>query len=77
MRGAYLWGNHSPTMCPDVSRAEAMVGGRWVPAEEGAALKRGRIGNPAGASSADLVGDGRAAWRAWGRETLVPAVRDR
>lgn len=76
VRGAYLWGNHSPTMWPDVSRAEVKVGGRWVPIEEGAALRRGGTRDSAGATAADLDA-APGPWREWVRKALVPAVRDR
>eukprot|EP00903_Cladosiphon_okamuranus_P020554 g18866.t1 len=76
VRGAYLWGNHSPTMWPDVSRVELKAGGRWVPIEEGAALKRGGVKNPAAATDGEMD-TAAAAWREWVQKTLVPAVRDR
>ncbi|CAM9834373.1 unnamed protein product [Discosporangium mesarthrocarpum] len=55
VRGVCLWGNHSPTMFPDISRAEAWLGGRWVPARgllcsgiigEGAVAKLGALSAP-------------------------------
>lgn len=76
MRGVYLWGNHSPTMWPDVSRAEVKAAGRWVPVEEGGALRRGGIRDSARATAAELDA-ATAGWREWVRETLVPAVRER
>ncbi|CAN0080375.1 unnamed protein product, partial [Hapterophycus canaliculatus] len=30
VRGVYVWGNHSPTMWPDVSTAEVKIGQGWV-----------------------------------------------
>eukprot|EP00752_Nemacystus_decipiens_P003813 g3508.t2 len=76
VRGAYLWGNHSPTMWPDVSRAEVKAGGRWVPIEDEAVTKRGGIRDSVGATAAELDA-ATAAWSEWVRETLVPAVRER
>ncbi|CAN0232772.1 unnamed protein product, partial [Pylaiella littoralis] len=81
VRGVYIWGNHSPTMWPDVSRAEAKINGRWVPVKDGYIQKRGGIRNAAaeaaGAEAGSTQAAATAAWREWLSETLVPAVRNR
>lgn len=81
VRGVYLWGNHSPTMWPDISRAEAKVRGRWVPVNEGIIQKRGGIRYAAAevavAEAGSTAAAAAAAWREWVSKTLVPAVRDR
>ena len=79
VRGAYLWGNHSPTMWPDVARAEVKVGGRWVPVDS--TLRR-RVGKDAAGEQprqADVLEGGleETRWREWVSTSLVPAVRDR
>lgn len=79
VRGVYLWGNHSPAMWPDVSRAEAEVDGRWV--HVGSAMRR-RAGNGAPKelpNQADAWEGGlkETRWREWVSTSLVPAVRDR
>lgn len=75
VRGVYLWGNHSPSMWPDVSRGEAKVNGRWVPIE-------GFLGGEviaAAEGSGDKVdaAAAAAAGREWISTTLVPALRAR
>ncbi|CAM9431158.1 unnamed protein product [Ectocarpus sp. 4 AP-2014] len=80
VRGVYVWGNHSPTMWPDVSGAEARIDGRWVPLQT-ALQRHGGLPNGTGLLSPGRE-DGSArdldsAWRDWISETLVPAVRER
>eukprot|EP00904_Undaria_pinnatifida_P003044 jgi/Undpi1/12740/HiC_scaffold_6.g02408.m1 len=79
IRGTYLWGNHSPTMWPDVSRAEAKVKGRWVPINS-ALRHRVRTG-AAEESSHQIHAAGESLeetrWREWVSRSLVPAVRNR
>ncbi|CAM9306912.1 unnamed protein product [Ectocarpus sp. 12 AP-2014] len=80
IRGVYVWGNHSPTMWPDVSGAEAKIGGRWVPLQT-ALQRHGRLPNGTGllspAREDGMAPDLDSAWRDWTSETLVPAVRER
>ncbi|CBJ32518.1 conserved unknown protein [Ectocarpus siliculosus] len=80
VRGVYVWGNHSPTMWPDVSGAEAKIDGRWVPLQT--ALQRdGGLPNGTGllspAREDGTAPDLDSAWHDWISETLVPAVRER
>ncbi|CAM9490321.1 unnamed protein product [Ectocarpus sp. 6 AP-2014] len=79
VRGVYVWGNHSPTMWPDVSGAEAKIDGRWVPLQT-ALQRHGRLNGTGLLSPAREDGtasDLDSAWRDWISETLVPAVRER
>lgn len=67
-------------MWPDVSKAEAKIGGRWVPVE-GIIQKRREIRNAAvevaGAEAGSTTATTTAAWGQWVSEALVPAVRNR
>ncbi|CAM9366941.1 unnamed protein product [Ascophyllum nodosum] len=80
IRGCFIWGNHSPTMWSDVSRAEAKFGGAWVPVKR---LTRGCSGGTAEAEAATKPkkSDGLAAEETWvddwATSELVPAVRER
>lgn len=76
VRGVYLWGNHSPSMWPDVSRGEAKVNERWIPIEgflggEVRAVAEGSGGK------VDAEAAAAAARREWISTTLVPALRAR
>lgn len=72
IRKACIWGNHSPTMWPDVSRAETRVDGDWVPVEQLlGACKAGEDAHGVDTAVAAEVG------RKWVSVELVPAVRRR
>ncbi|CAM9709999.1 unnamed protein product, partial [Laminaria digitata] len=79
VRGAYLWGNHSPTMCPDVSHAEAKVDGRWVPVDRALRRRDGKDAAEESPRQDDSLKGGlqETLWREWVSTTLVPAVRNR
>ncbi|CAM9427744.1 unnamed protein product [Scytosiphon promiscuus] len=85
VRGVYVWGNHSPSMWPDVSAAEVKIDGGWVPFER-TFQKQGEISSEAGKVSApDLDGvtsDADLHLRAEGwykrtSTTIITAVRER
>lgn len=78
IRGVYLWGNHSPTMLPDISRAEVELRSRWVSVEE--AFDRSREEGPAISTESETEDEAReegTEWSRWISSTLVPAVRKR
>lgn len=79
IRGACLWGNHSPTMWPDVSMAEGLTEDGWVPIEEliGARVSGDVVTRLAsdgvGARKTELTSAGKQ----WVAMHLVPALRSR
>lgn len=79
VRGVYLWGNHSPTMWPDISLAEAKIDGRWVPVDSSLRRQNGENAAEEPTRQADTLEGGfeETRWREWVSTTLVPAVRDR
>lgn len=79
VRGVYLWGNHSPTMWPDISLADAKIDGRWVPVSSALRRRNGKNAAEEPTRQADTLEEGfeETRWREWVSTTLVPAVRDR